>query len=39
LGRLLAQELLKRGEQVAATARDQARVADLERQYPASPAR
>jgi NAD(P)-dependent dehydrogenase (short-subunit alcohol dehydrogenase family) len=33
-GRLLAEELLKRGEQVAATARDWAKVADLEQQYP-----
>lgn len=33
-GRLLAEELLKRGEQVAATARDRAKVAGLEQQYP-----
>jgi NAD(P)-dependent dehydrogenase (short-subunit alcohol dehydrogenase family) len=33
-GRLLAEELLKRGERVAATARDAARVEDLARQYP-----
>ena len=33
-GRLLAQELLKRGERVAATARDVAKVEDLARQYP-----
>jgi len=33
-GRLLAEEVLKRGEHVIATARDQSRVADLERQYP-----
>ena len=33
-GRLLAEELLKRGERVAATARDSAKVRDLETQYP-----
>jgi len=33
-GRLLAEELLKRGERVAATARDMAKVEDLARQYP-----
>jgi NAD(P)-dependent dehydrogenase (short-subunit alcohol dehydrogenase family) len=33
-GRLLAEELLRRGEQVAVTARDHAKVADLEQQYP-----
>lgn len=33
-GRLLAEELLKRGERVAATARDIAKVEDLARQYP-----
>ena len=33
-GRLLAEELLERGEHVAATARDLAKVADLEQQYP-----
>jgi NAD(P)-dependent dehydrogenase (short-subunit alcohol dehydrogenase family) len=33
-GRLLAEELLKRGERVAATARDAAKVEDLARQYP-----
>jgi NAD(P)-dependent dehydrogenase (short-subunit alcohol dehydrogenase family) len=33
-GRLLAEELLKRGERVAATARDLAKVKDLETQYP-----
>jgi NAD(P)-dependent dehydrogenase (short-subunit alcohol dehydrogenase family) len=33
-GRLLAEELLKRGERVAATARDSAKVQDLETQYP-----
>jgi len=33
-GRLLAEELLKRGERVAATARDMAKVDDLARRYP-----
>jgi NAD(P)-dependent dehydrogenase (short-subunit alcohol dehydrogenase family) len=33
-GRLLAEELLKRGERVAATARDKAKVEDLVTQYP-----
>ena len=33
-GRLLAEELLKRGERVAATARDRTKVQDLETQYP-----
>jgi short-subunit dehydrogenase len=33
-GRLLAEQLLKRGERVAATARDLAKVQDLEAQYP-----
>jgi NAD(P)-dependent dehydrogenase (short-subunit alcohol dehydrogenase family) len=33
-GRLLAEELLKRGEQVAATARDRAKVEDFEHKYP-----
>jgi NADP-dependent 3-hydroxy acid dehydrogenase YdfG len=33
-GRLLAEELLKRGERVAATARDRAKVQDLETKYP-----
>ena len=33
-GRLLAEELLKRGEYVAATARDVSKVQDLEQQYP-----
>lgn len=33
-GRLLAEELLKRGERVAATARDRAKVADLEEKFP-----
>ena len=33
-GRLLAEELLKRGERVAATARDSAKVRDLETHYP-----
>lgn len=33
-GRLLAEELLKRGESVAATARNRATVSDLPRQYP-----
>jgi NAD(P)-dependent dehydrogenase (short-subunit alcohol dehydrogenase family) len=33
-GRLLAEELLKRGERVAATARDSAKVQDLQTQYP-----
>ena len=33
-GRLLAEELLKRGERVAATARDIAKVEDLARQFP-----
>jgi short-subunit dehydrogenase len=33
-GRLLAEELLKRGERVIATARDVSKVADLEEQYP-----
>jgi NAD(P)-dependent dehydrogenase (short-subunit alcohol dehydrogenase family) len=33
-GRLLAEELLKRGERVAATARDMAKVDDLVLQYP-----
>jgi NAD(P)-dependent dehydrogenase (short-subunit alcohol dehydrogenase family) len=33
-GRLLAEELLKRGERVAATARDTAKVDDLVQQYP-----
>jgi len=33
-GRLLSEELLKRGERVAATARDSAKVQDLETQYP-----
>lgn len=33
-GRLLADELLKRGEQVAATARDLAKVGDLAEKYP-----
>lgn len=33
-GRLLAEELLKRGERVAATARDMAKVDDLARGYP-----
>jgi len=34
-GRLLAQQLLSRGERVALTARDQAKVADLAEKYPA----
>ena len=33
-GRLLAEELLARGERVAATARDKAKVEDLEKKYP-----
>ncbi len=33
-GRLLAEELLRRGERVAATARDVAKVQDLEQKYP-----
>ena len=33
-GRLLAEELLKRGERVAATAQDTAKVDDLVRRYP-----
>lgn len=33
-GRLLAQQLLKRGERVVATARDKSRVEDLVKQYP-----
>jgi NAD(P)-dependent dehydrogenase (short-subunit alcohol dehydrogenase family) len=33
-GRLLSEELLKRGERVAATARDLAKVQDLETKYP-----
>jgi NAD(P)-dependent dehydrogenase (short-subunit alcohol dehydrogenase family) len=33
-GRLLAEEVLKRGERVAATARDTAKLDDLVRQYP-----
>lgn len=33
-GRMLAEQLLKRGERVAATARDVAKVQDLETQYP-----
>jgi NAD(P)-dependent dehydrogenase (short-subunit alcohol dehydrogenase family) len=35
-GRLLAEELLKRGERVAATARDSAKVQDLETKYPST---
>ncbi len=35
-GRLLAEELLRRGERVIATARDISKVEDLARQYPAS---
>jgi NAD(P)-dependent dehydrogenase (short-subunit alcohol dehydrogenase family) len=33
-GRLLAEELLKRGERVAVTARDKSQVDDLEKKYP-----
>jgi NAD(P)-dependent dehydrogenase (short-subunit alcohol dehydrogenase family) len=35
-GRLLSEELLKRGERVAATARDSAKVQDLETKYPST---
>ena len=35
-GRLLAEELLQRGERVAATARDKGKVEDLEKKYPGS---
>lgn len=35
-GRLLAEEVLRRGGRVIATARDRSKVADLEKQYPAT---
>src|ERR1700728_2050507 len=35
-GRLLSEELLKRGERVAATARDSAKARDLETHYPST---